>query len=487
MQPHVRWNGLVSMLAALTVALLAAPLAADEPGSFDPQPWLEDLDQAREAIGEKYANLEWLVFEREVDISGLFADTRRRVESAGNAAAARAAFDRLARKFGDGHVLFRWPGDQDSNTARTADCAALGYNERMQGSPTAALLPGYSALDASAGDEFPAGIVHSGRLKIGVLKIGVFTPQGYPDLCVAARTALDLDPSSPCDEACSHKIDAWASNRLSLDLTSQLRKLKAAGAEILLVDLIDNGGGTGWAEAAARMVTGVRLKSERIAFVRGSHWAKAFDKTESELQDAVQNASGEDRSLLTRLADEVANRRRDAGVACDSAPLWRGERLSCSWLALGFYSTGLLDSADEGRLREKPWASIVFTPMEYSYHEAIWQGPLIVLVNGATGSAAEQFAAELQDNHAAIVMGAPTAGAGCGHTEGGTPTTLTHSGAVLELPDCARLRSDGSNEVMGIQPDVLVGLRSEDGPHRRALRIAQKLPEAAKRALSLAP
>jgi C-terminal processing protease CtpA/Prc len=123
--------------------------------------------------------------------------------------------------------------------------------------------------------------------------------------------------------------------------------------------------------------------------------------------------------------------------------------------------------------------------LKYEYQDAVWRGPLIVLVNGGTGSTAEQFTAELQDNLAAIVIGAPTAGAGCGHTDGGTPTTLHNSGAVLELPDCARLRKDGSNEVMGIQPDVLIGLRNEDGPHRRAFRISQKLSEAVNRAVSM--
>jgi hypothetical protein len=83
-------------------------------------------------------------------------------------------------------------------------------------------------------------------------------------------------------------------------------------------------------------------------------------------------------------------------------------------------------------------------------------------------------------------MGAPTVGAGCGHTNGGTPTTLKNSGGVLELPDCARIRTDGSNEVMGIQPDVLVGLRREDGPHRRALRVVKQLPEALALALAQA-
>jgi len=56
-------------------------------------------------------------------------------------------------------------------------------------------------------------------------------------------------------------------------------------------------------------------------------------------------------------------------------------------------------------------------------------------------SAAEEFAAVLQDKGAAVIMGTCTGGAGCGHTNGGTPTTLTNSRAVLQLPDCVRFRA----------------------------------------------
>jgi hypothetical protein len=37
--------------------------------------------------------------------------------------------------------------------------------------------------------------------------------------------------------------------------------------------------------------------------------------------------------------------------------------------------------------------------------------------------------------------------------------------------------------VMGVQPDVHVGLRSTDGPHRQGMRVAEKLPEAVARAI----
>jgi len=109
----------------------------------------------------------------------------------------------------------------------------------------------------------------------------------------------------------------------------------------------------------------------------------------------------------------------------------------------------------------------------------------MVLVDSETWSAAEEFAAVLQDNHAATIIGEPTGGAGCGHTDGGTPTTLRNSYAVLEVPDCARFRADGTNEVRGIRPDVLIGWRKMDGRTRRAADFAAMLPAALQTAETL--
>jgi C-terminal processing protease CtpA/Prc len=355
----------------------------------------------------------------------------------------------------------------------------------MLGAPVAALMPGYMPLADAPPNEFSAGTINVTGHKVGVIKIGIFTPQGLPELCAAALVALQIPLATPCDEACSDRIEAWASDRMTSDLAVQLRAIRAVGAEVVLVDVADNGGGTEWAEAAARMMTAVPLKSERMGFVRGAHWTNAFTKKEAELRTAARKARGREGTFLTDLADKVEARRREAETICDSTPLWRGERTTCQWLGDGFYASGLIDSNSEW-LDGKSWARLVFKPIKFKYPKGVWRGPLVVLVNGGTGSAAEQFAAVLQDNHAAVVIGAPTVGAGCGHTDGGTPTTLKNSGGVLELPDCTRFRADGSNEVMGIQPDVLVGLRAEDGPHRQGVRVFEKLPEAVKRALKLA-
>jgi hypothetical protein len=217
-------------------------------------------------------------------------------------------------------------------------------------------------------------------------------------------------------------------------------------------------------------------------FMKGDHWAVRLGRKEEALRSAARSAADGDAQRLTALADLVHARKRDAETPCDGSPLWQGEPPNCAWLGDGFYSTGLLRSADPSELREKTWGTLVFTPMQYPYEEGLWRGPLVVLVDGGTGSAAEQFAAELQDNRAAVIMGAHTVGAGCGYTDGGTPTTLANSRAILKLPDCVRLRADGTNAAGGMQPDVPVALRLDARGSVNAQRVREHLAEAVRRA-----
>ena len=83
----------------------------------------------------------------------------------------------------------------------------------------------------------------------------------------------------------------------------------------------------------------------------------------------------------------------------------------------------------------------------------------------------------LRDNNAATIIGAPSGGAGCGYTNGGIQTFLKNIGARVKIPDCVRLRVDGSNEVAGITPDVLVPWRPNDTRYQRAKRALDTLSE----------
>lgn len=471
-------------LAAVAAAMSFAGPACAEP--FDRAAWLADLEQARQAFHEKYANLDWLEGEREVGVDKLFADLAKRMGRAQNDAQAMAVFNRLARKTGDGHVVIEWPEPTAAATTSSGGapsasfdlCGSIGYDQRQNEPGTAQALPGYAEL-ASTGSPFHAGTLTVGDIRVGVVRIGIFQPQGYPELCRAAVHELAIPADKPCDDECQNRIVTFAYRDLTVTLEQRLQELAAAGATTLLVDLTNNGGGSEWAEAAARMFSSRKLVSERRGFVRGEHWAKQWRDLGGQLREFAKDAPAADKQRLLRWAAEADAALRQAQAPCPATSP------ACPRTATAGFSVGLVGSAPAGAFDGKEWGALVFNPAQFPYHDGVWNGPLIVLTDQETWSAAEEFAAVLQDNRAAVVMGARTGGAGCGYTWGGTPTTLKNSGAVLKLPDCVRFRADGSNEVRGILPDVPVPLRADDGLALRARLIAEKLPEAIAHARAL--
>jgi C-terminal processing protease CtpA/Prc len=149
------------------------------------------------------------------------------------------------------------------------------------------------------------------------------------------------------------------------------------------------------------------------------------------------------------------------------------------------YQTGVLPYARPGSLDGLASAEALFGPSHYAYHEGVNTLPVIVLVDDRTGSSSEAFAAWLQDSHAAVIAGQPTAGAGCGFTDGGIPTVLRRSGAQVKLPDCVRLRADGTDDVAGVTPDVLLPFARRDSAYQRAIKTRDGLVAAWRMARSL--
>lgn len=455
---------------------LALASAAPAPSAWDPAPWLADLAVARQAVDDKYANRDWLTQERGVDLDALFARTAERLKSARSDAEARRVLERLFERFRDGHVAVRWPAPAAGPGPATAAplCRRLGYDSGKAGGPgTAAALPGWQAL---GGDNvFPAGLTNVGGRRIGTLRLGVFMPQGYPGTCEDAARALALAPDAPCDEGCAQTLETAAYRRLGADFAGRLEALAAAGAEALIVDLTLNGGGSEWAGVAARMVTPTRLGAGARGYVRGAHWAKIWRGLEADFRSGAAREKGALKAQLLGWAQEARAAAAEAERACPGDT-------GCPRIAKAGYSTGVLGWAAPGSFAGKPWATAAWQLARYDYREGVWTRPVLVLVDQETWSAAEEFAALLQDHGAAVIIGQRTGGAGCGHVDGGTPTVLPHSKGVLELPDCVRYRADGSNEVNGIVPDVVVGFRHDDPAPFKAKLLADRLPEALARA-----
>ena len=476
---------------AIIVAALAwagGPAAAQAPG-WTPEPWLQDLAQIRATLDSKYANLDWLLTEREVDLDALFGRVERAMRDARSDSDARALLDRLIQRIGDGHVTLSWPRPSGPPAAGSAAppappppsaerlCRAIGYAAQSSAG-LAPAVAGYSPL--AQGDLLPAGTAAAGGVRLGFLRIGVFMPHGSPSLCEGAVAALDIPVEQPCEEECQNRIVTHAYRALGQAMMDRIASLRAAGAEVLVVDITGNGGGSEWVEAAARMLSPRPLQSARLAVARGDHWTRLWQETAERLRAFAAGAGASDRTRLLGWAAEAEAIRAETARRC---PPRGGD---CPWLARAGYATGLVGRLRAGEFDGREWAVHVFNPAQHHYRDGVWSGPVIVLTDQETWSAAEQFAALLQDNRAALIVGARTGGSGCGYSWGGTPTILAHSGATLRVPDCARLRADGSNEVRGVLPDVAIAWRSNDGRAFRAHLLEAALPEAIARAKALA-
>jgi len=458
----------------LSISLIAASSAAAQ--DWSPQPWLADLAQAQQAFATKYANVDWLEHDRGLPLVTLFETASVQVRSARSDEEAKAIINRLIERVGDGHVSIDWPRiagpGQNSAAApvRQYDiCQKLGFDENRNAPGIVASLPGYRAVGRR--DAFPAGIVRVGAASLGVIRIGGFEPQGSPSICRVSLQALHRSVDQPCDQQCEDAVLTQSYIELTKALEEQVSALRASGAKTLLVDITDNGGGSEWAEAVARILSPRPLTSERRGFVRGPHWAAQWKSLAVALRNAAASADTRDRTRLLSWAADAEKARIDAEQRCP-------ERQVCDIVGRAGYATGLVGKARAGEFAGKPWADLVFSIAKFPYHDSVWSGPLAVLVDDQTWSAAEEFAAILQDNGAAAIMGTRTGGAGCGHTNGGTPTILKHSGATLELPDCVRFRADGMSEVAGVIPDVLTGMKASDGRAFKVKLIQARLLEA---------
>lgn len=469
----------VTPIALLSLLLAAVP-ARSEP--FDRSAWIADFEQLREAITRQSPNLEWAA-ERGVDLPTLEQRARNRIAAAQDDAAARQALERFVRAFADGHMELVWPGPSapaassasDTSTVRST-CAELGYWSEPDELAVGTRLPGFAAIGPEAG-EVRAGIVSVGGQKVGVLRIPLFAPSDT--VCATALKDLGLPPDAPCDKGCADKVSRQSDDIFLGGIADRLRELDRAGAEVLILDVAGNGGGNDSAVSVARMVGGSDLPSPEVAFVKSPRRATNLAANEQVIRAGPLSATAADRAMIARLAPALAQASEAAAQPCDLSPLWQGKSAGCSNLVRGpFFAGGLTATDRPGVTRTGVWAETLSSTVRFSLTPYRWQKPVMVLVDQNSASSTELLAAMLQDAGKALVIGAPSQGAGCGWTMPREDVTLANSGAMLLLPDCARFRKDGRNELDGIEPDILVGFRTYDTPQQRVGRLFARLPAA---------
>jgi hypothetical protein len=474
---------LIAKITAVCVLLAAGQrLSAEQPVNMNA--WLQDFHQLIDEVSLHYANFEWVAQDRRVNLGQLKSRTEGRLSKAKSDEEAQDAIESFLKAFGDAHVEIQWKSSGGNLTPQPPTarsfCDRLGYNwQDTNGGIDWSIFPGFTAVHDAESQEFPAGLLHlTGNRVVGVVRIGWFSEYAHPALCAVAQREKQISEDSECSDTCRDQFQFAVGDLLDAALERRVESLAKMGAGWLLVDTTGNGGGTNWVEPAARILTPIPLNSPRYAFVKHEHWVDQLRQRLRVVEADLSDAPADYKSMLTGAAATLRDALEKASTPCAMNGLWAEppQPTSCSMLVSGLlYVSGILPYAKPGSLSSLKSNSVLFYPSRYQYHEGANRLPLIVLVDGDTGSSAEYFAAMLQDNKAATIVGTVTVGAGCGFTQGGIPTKLRNSGATVRLSDCVRLRADGLNEVSGVTPDILLPWVERDSRYQKAAKLKRWL------------
>jgi len=465
--------------------------------------WSADFEGLLVHLERGYPNLEWIVERRGLDACALAQQTRTALAQADSHFECASAVRRFVAAFGDPHLRIREPfasslrlawrgatwsrseGGGDDRLPRTLTpdeaCERLGCVEApLDFALDFDALPGFEALPASESQPFAAGLLPlPGGGLAAVLRLGSFGLEPYRDCGrVAWSRLLAQQPDGD--------LDAYAAfvalcDEIVARLSARLEEFTARGCSVLLVDLTGNGGGTDWVDPAARLFSGRALVGPRAGLLRGpatvAQLGAELEAVRRALAAAAADAEGDagaavaarplapaERATLEEAALRLERLLEDAAVPVDRRALFRepGGRAASSLLVqCEAYTTGAFGHLPPDALPGLAVRTSVFHPLRFRYREGVWDGPLVLLVDGATASAAEQFVAMLVDAGAAWVVGARTMGAGGGYMAGGDPYLMRHSGWEVLVPNCCRLRADGSAELEGIAPDAPLDVHAE--------------------------
>jgi peptidase S41-like protein len=493
---------LTALAAAILACLLAQSASTQEAApQFDRAGWQQDFAQLKTTLERTYVNLAWMGSSQSgVDVPRLERRTNTALAAAiTDAEAERALLDFVAG-FHDGHFsqlarLSHDPAPIVPEPAAAAldpqdpksGCAALGYAATSQISFSLPFesLPGFALTGDGVTDPFRSGtITGSDGRRVGLVRIQEFEPTAFPAICLGAWATLKAagTPLTPdaLEQAAS---DAWFAA-----LAETLTQLRQRGAVAVLVDVGRNGGGGDSGDWMPRMFTDRAVASAPLLMVDAPVSAGYFDEQIDAMNrglaarprpDAAQALGGARRFF--------AGQKAKIGVrGCDLSWVWSEQRTwnidACNNLLAAGFADGAKASlprkafGDPDVARKLSWATAI------ELHFGAWNGPAYVLTDNRTFSAAEMFTATMKDNGIAKTLGARTGGDGCGFMVKGDPLVLSHSQLRFRIPNCMRLRADGTDEVAGIAPDFplapVLGESSRSRAARALATIAKDLPAA---------
>lgn len=450
-------------LPVIVVLLFAAVASAFGQSTEE---WLQDYSAMKKYMAEAYANFEWA--RTKIDLVELDRKTVAGLKQAKTQADAQKVFAEFLRAFHDGHLQVRKPAENNSDgesqfipkdATGAKACSVIGVNPRPKRfSLGFQNVPGFTAVGAE-NEPFPSGILDLGDGKlVAIIAIPLFSPGAYPNNCTAAWDSIRMSLDRDCDEECIDRFRAEAEKRLTEKFISQVRELAAKKPTALVVDIALNGGGSDWVSVIAKALSPVELTPPTVRFIRHPHWVKIFESQLADVNDDLKrkDLTKTQRSILKDAKRKLTAYVADARTPCDLSFFWTDttkkpgcERLSSTRLAgaLG----GKIDPKTVANLKSR---NSLTSAEPYEFEKGIFGGKIYILTDDRTASASEMFVSMLQRANVATTIGSKTFGAGCGYVDGGTRYFLPVSKLQLRMPDCARFRADGVNEVEGIDPDV---------------------------------
>jgi len=381
--------------------------------------WRADYAELKHELEQSYSHLAWVASPASgVDLPALDRSTRLALDAARSDADANAAIASFIAGFHDGHLAIvvtpeevsaaTEPPQRASDTDARAACAAFGYGPvtRVAFSLPFESLNGFKLQSDGISSAFRSGTVSVGEHRIGLVRIPRFRATEYPTVCIETWSALHASGSVPTADAVQDAINAeWLR-----ELADRLASLRAERVEAVVVDVGGNGGGNDLGEWAARLFTSHEVHSARLFMHTGPLGAKYMDEQLEALNQAHAAHAGDvaiEPALVHAIEDFERRKRESLQPSCDLSWVWREQRrfdpAKCSGLVDAGSASGALDYLAPGSAPDAAaalyWASAA-DPMR-----GAWDGPVYLVTDAGTASAAEMFAALMKDNGIAKTVG----------------------------------------------------------------------------------
>ena len=231
----------------IAFVFVALGLVAYDLATHDRAAWQSDYSRLKQGMAQGYANLDWQVEERDLDLAALDRETGEKIDKSFSRIQAYLALRDFIGAFRDPHLGLNFgdaPGyaallPVESSVSPGTDCAQQGYeNEDMTTSLSYTQHPDWQPLESHS---FPIGTIG----ETGILRIAAFGENKYSDACKSVeRSGLD-----------GRGLQLATRAKLNEELETALASLKEAGATRLVIDVTGNGGGSEWIGEVAAMLS----------------------------------------------------------------------------------------------------------------------------------------------------------------------------------------------------------------------------------------